>query len=104
MLAAMTLFGFCKGLYDSNIWASVYDVIEPRVRGTVTGVMNSVGWGGGALGPLFVGFVTKYGRHPKQIDNMSEAIACGAGVYLVCGVAMVLIILRRARKDVIVLN
>ena len=30
LLAAMTAFGFCKGCYDSGIFASLYDVIEPR--------------------------------------------------------------------------
>jgi MFS family permease len=101
LLGSMTLFGFCKGLYDSNIWASLYDVIEPRARGTATGIMNSVGWGGGALGPTFVGLVTKYGRHASQVANMSEAIASGAAIYVVCGVAMLLIVFSRAGKDIL---
>ena len=101
LLVSMTLFGFCKGLYDSNIWASLYDVIEPRARSTATGIMNSVAWGGGALGPIFVGLVTKYGRHASQVANMSEAIASGAAVYVVCGVAMLLIIFNRAGKDIL---
>jgi MFS family permease len=101
LLASMALFGFCKGLYDSNIWASLYDVIEPRARSTATGIMNSVAWGGGALGPIFVGVVTKYGRHTSQVANMSEAMACGAAVYVVCGLGLVAIILGRARKDIL---
>jgi len=32
LLLMMTLFGLCKGLYDSNIFASLYDVVEPRSR------------------------------------------------------------------------
>ncbi len=32
LLAAMTLFGACKGLYDSNIFASLYDFVEPPMR------------------------------------------------------------------------
>src|SRR6185437_816097 len=99
LLASMALFGFCKGLYDSNIWASLYDVIEPRARSTATGIMNAVAWGGGALGSTFVGVFTKYGRHATQVANMSEAMAYGAVVYIVCGAAMVAIILTRARKD-----
>lgn len=51
----MTGFGFCKGLYDSGIFASLFDAIEPRARGTPTGLMNTVGWGGGAVGPVAVG-------------------------------------------------
>src|SRR4051812_21309539 len=34
LLTAMTLFGLCKGLYDSNIFASLYDAVEPSARAT----------------------------------------------------------------------
>jgi hypothetical protein len=45
--------------------------------------MNTVGWGGGALGPVFVGLSSKYGRKATEVENMSDAIAwCGA-IYLV---------------------
>ena len=90
LLVAMALFGLCKGLYDSNIFASLYDVIEPRARASAAGIMNTVGWGGGALGPLAVGFATQYGRHAQAIDNMSEAIAFGAIIY-VLGAALLLV-------------
>ncbi|MFT3781356.1 MAG: MFS transporter [Nibricoccus sp.] len=89
LLVAMTCFGVCKGFYDSGIFASLYDVIEPRARGTAAGIMNTVGWGGGALGPLFVGIATKYGRHATAVENMSEAIAFGA-VFYVAGALLLL--------------
>jgi len=101
LLLAMALFGFCKGLYDSNIWASLYDVIEPRARGTAAGIMNTIGWGGGALGPVAVGLVTKYGRHARAIDNMSEAIASGAIIYLLGGLLLLGIAFGRARRDLL---
>jgi MFS family permease len=82
LLVAMTGFGICKGFYDSGIFASMYDAIDPRMRGAAAGLMNTVGWGGGALGPLFVGAATQYGRHSTEIQNMSEAIAVGGLVYL----------------------
>ena len=100
LLWAMTLFGLCKGLYDSNIFASLFDVIEPRARASAAGIMNSVGWGGGALGPLAVGFATKYGRHANPTDNMSEAIAFGAIVYLVGAALLILGIVVFVRRDV----
>ena len=89
LLLAMTTFGLCKGLYDSGIFASLFDVVEPRARGTAAGIMNTVGWGGGALGPLFVGLVSKYGREPTEVQNMSNAIAFGALFYLVSAVLLV---------------
>ena len=88
LLMAMTCFGVCKGFYDSGIFASLYDVIEPRARGTAAGIMNTIGWGGGALGPLAVGYATKYGRHASAVENMSEAIAFGAVIYIIGAVLL----------------
>ena len=51
LLIAMTVFGAAKGLYDSNIFASLYDAVPPTARATAAGVMNTVGWAGGACGP-----------------------------------------------------
>jgi MFS family permease len=101
LLFAMTLFGLCKGLYDANIFASLYDVIEPRARATAAGIMNTVGWGGGALGPVAVGLATKYGRHGKEIDNMSEAIAFGGVIYVLSAVLLLVAAFVFARRDII---
>jgi MFS family permease len=88
LLISMTLFGFCKGLYDSNIFASLYDVVEPRARATAAGFMNTVGWIGGAFGPLYVGYFALHGSWGSQIANMSHAIAMTAGIYIVSGVLL----------------
>jgi len=100
LLAGMTLFGLCKGLYDANIFASLFDVIEPRARATAAGIMNTVGWGGGALGPLAVGLATKYGRHTRAVDNMSEAIAFGAIIYVIGAGLLLTAALGFAGRDV----
>jgi len=100
LLLAMTGFGLCKGFYDSGIFASLFDVIEPRARGAAAGLMNTVGWGGGALGPLFVGFALKYGGKPSAVGNMSDAIAFGALFYLAgtaCLIAAMWLLRKRNR-------
>ena len=102
LILAMTAFGACKGFYDSGIFASLFDAIEPRARGTAAGLMNTVGWGGGALGPLFVGWTSKYGSKPTQVENMSDAIAFGGIVYLVAAalvVAAMLVFTRKGRRE-----
>jgi MFS family permease len=86
LIMAMTCFGVCKGFYDSGIFASLYDTIEARARGTAAGLMNMIGWGGGALGPVFVGYVSRYKRQGTQIENMSDAIAFGGAIYLIAAV------------------
>jgi MFS family permease len=89
LLVCMTVVGLCKGLYDSNIFASLYDVVEPRARASAAGLMNTVGWSGGALGPLAVGFATQYGRHGTDtVANMGEAISLGAVIYAAGGLAL----------------
>jgi MFS family permease len=88
LIAAMTLFGLCKGFYDSGIFASLFDCIEPRARGTAAGIMNTAGWGGGAFGPWLVGWAADHGKHLSKIENMSQAIAWGGAVYLVAAVIL----------------
>ncbi|MDR3637554.1 MAG: MFS transporter [Isosphaeraceae bacterium] len=100
LMLVMTAFGFCKGLYDSNIFAALYDVVEPRARATAAGLMNTVGWGGGALGPFLVGWAAAHGRHSSEVHNMSEAIAwCGA-VYLTGALLLVVAAALIARREV----
>ena len=99
LIVAMVCFGFCKGFYDSGIFASLFDSIEPRARGSAAGLMNTVGWGGGALGPLFVGFASKYGGKPTEVENMSDAIAFGAFIYLVAAILLISAMLLFARRN-----
>ncbi|MGD9644105.1 MAG: MFS transporter [Pirellulales bacterium] len=84
LVAAMIFFGLSKGIYDSNIWASLYDVIPVSRRSTSVGMMNMVGWLGGALGAYLVGLAVDYGT------TMSVAIASTAVIYL--GVAGILVL------------
>jgi MFS family permease len=78
LVAALAAVGLCKGLYDANIFASVYDVVPARVRGTAAGLMNTIGWTGGSLAPLAVGLAAdRYG--------LRMAIASTAAVYVVVG-------------------
>ncbi len=98
LIIAMICFGICKGFYDSGIFASLYDIIEPRARGTAAGLMNTVGWGGGAFGPIFVGYMSKYKRQGSEIKNMSDAIAFGGAIYLVAAVLIASAIFCFARR------
>ena len=99
LIVAMTLFGLCKGFYDSGIFASLFDMIEPRARGTAAGIMNTVGWGGGAFGPWFVGWIAEHGSKPTKIENMSEAIASGSVIYVIGAVLLLIASFQLARSD-----
>ena len=54
LVIAMTLFGLAKGLYDGNIWASLFDVVPAARRAAAVGLMNMYGWLGGGLGAYAV--------------------------------------------------
>ncbi len=84
LIFAMICFGLFKGIYDSNIWASLYDVVPPSRRGTSVGLMNMIGWFGGGLGSYTIGLAVDHGV------TMSEAIASTAVIYLVVAGILVL--------------
>ena len=77
--AALVGIGLCKGVYDANIFASVYDVVPAAVRGTAAGLMNTVAWTAGSAAPLLVGWLSQ--RH-----GLGAVIAWTASVYLAAGV------------------
>ena len=58
LIAGLIGAGLCKGIYDSNIFASLFDVVRPEDRGIAAGLMNAVGWTGGFIAPIVVGFAS----------------------------------------------
>jgi MFS family permease len=54
VLAAMAGFGIAKGIYDANIWASLFEVVPAQHRGATVGLMNSLGWFGGGIATVAV--------------------------------------------------
>lgn len=53
--AALGFYGFFRGVYDSNLFASPFSVVPAELRGTATGLLLAVGFLGGGLGPLLTG-------------------------------------------------
>jgi MFS family permease len=82
LILGMAGFGFSKGLYDANIWASLYDVVKPEHRATALGLMNSIGWLGGSAAPVAIGYAA-------QTYGMSASISASSVVYLMVGMLMI---------------
>ncbi len=81
LVLAMAGFGYFKGLYDANIWASLYDVVPVERRATALGLMNSIGWLGAGLAPVTIAALSdRYG--------MSASISATSGIYLLVGCLM----------------
>jgi len=58
MIVTILLFGFATGVYDSNLYAALLDVIDPKYRAMATGIFGSGGCILGALGPLVMGLLS----------------------------------------------
>ena len=81
LILAMTGFGFCKGLYDANIWASLYDVVPAARRSTALGVMNSIGWLGGGCAPVAIAW-------GAERFGFSACLSATSVIYLALGLAL----------------
>ena len=78
MILAMAGFGYFKGFYDANIWASLYDVVRPELRATAVGMMNSIGWLGGGVAPVAIAAASQH-------YGMGACLSANAAVYLLFG-------------------
>ncbi len=93
LIVGLSLWGIFKGSYESNIFASAFDVVPSEVRGAAAGFMNLVGWLGGAgTAPVVVGVLA--GR--IGLDRSVAVTAAG------CGIACILLLIAAlafARRD-----
>jgi MFS family permease len=81
VILGMIGFGYCKGIYDANIFASLYDVVPIPQRGIAAGLLNSLGWLGGGFAPVIIALASRrYGMGPS--------ISGTASVYLLSGLLM----------------
>jgi MFS family permease len=82
LILAMAGFGYFKGFYDANIWASLHDVVPTARRATAVGAMNAVGWVGGGIAPIAIAIAS-------QRFGMSASISASSVIYLIVGLLLV---------------
>ena len=93
LILALTVWGFFKGLYDANIFASVFDVVRPEARGTAAGFMNAVGWlAGGGSAPIVIGLIA-------ERESLGLAIALASTVYVAAGLLLLIGIVFFVKQD-----
>ncbi len=95
LIPAMACFGFCKGIYDANIWAGLYDFVPVTRRGCAVGLMNMLGWLGGGLGSIAVGYAADHGV------ALSRAIGSTAIIYAAVALLLAATALLRAPRDIL---
>ncbi|HQO33361.1 MAG TPA: MFS transporter, partial [bacterium] len=81
LVLALACFGFFKGIYDANIWASLHDVVPVERRATAVGVMNSIGWFGGGIATVSIAAAS-------QRFGMSTCLSATSMIYLFFGILL----------------
>ena len=83
--AWMAVFGLFRGLYESNTHASLFDVIEPKYRGSAVGVMVMLAFLAGSVSPWLMGYLREVLEPGK---GLSYAFAGYSVAYVIGGLAV----------------
>jgi sugar phosphate permease len=89
---ALAGFGLFRGVYDSNLFAAPFDVIEPRYRSSAVGVMLCFAFVMGASASTILAWIA------QRLD-MSTAISSMAAVYVVAGLFVLLALGATFRRE-----
>ena len=90
----LALFGLFRGIYDSNIFAALYDVIEPRVRSTATGLMLMFAFVTGASAPYILGKI-------KPALGLAWGLSALSVVYIFSALCIFVAVRFFYKKDII---
>lgn len=72
------LFGVFRGIYDANIFASLYEVIAPRMRSSASGLMLMSAFLVGSFSPLLMGLSKAYWSLSASFSMLSVSYFIGA--------------------------
>jgi MFS family permease len=106
LLIYLTCFGLAEGIYDANIWASMYDVIHPSRRATMLGLANMIGWFGAGLATVGTGMaITRLHMTFGQVLSATALIYAAVALLLIVAAAVFAPRdIRRAQVDVAAVN
>ena len=90
----LALFGLFRGIYDSNIFAALYDVVEPRFRSTATGLMLMFAFITGASAPYILGKI-------KPLLGLSWGLSALSIVYVFSALCILIAVRFFYKKDII---
>ncbi len=91
---ALAGFGFFRGIYDSNLFAALFDVISPKYRSSATGLMLCCAFTVGATSPVLLGYV-------KQHISLDVGLSSLAFIYLIGGALILFATKKYFAKDYI---
>lgn len=66
--AAMIIYGIFRGIYDSNLYAAMFDVIDPKLRASSVGIITAFAFIVGCVAPLYLGWVQGDGTNIEAFE------------------------------------
>ena len=90
--ASLAGFGLFRGIYDSNLYATLFDVIEPRYRSSAVGIMLCFVFFVSAFAPYVLGWA-------KMTVGLSTALSALSLSYVIGGAILVAARLTTFHKD-----
>jgi fucose permease len=76
----MALFGVFRGVYDSNLMASLFDIIPQKYHASGAGVMLSCAFVFGSTSPVVLGFVKDAFSSTAALASLGAFYLAGAGI------------------------
>jgi len=89
---ALSVFGLFRGMYDSNIYASLYSVIDERNRASVSAAMIMCAYVVGSLAPTVLGYF-------KPIVGLTDGLASLSLFYILGGTLIFIALKATFRND-----
>ena len=77
-VVGVALLGFATGVYDSNLYASLFEVVKPRYRAAAVGVFGCGGSVIGASGPAVLGWMNAHFSMSSGMASLSIFALAGA--------------------------
>jgi sugar phosphate permease len=77
---AMALFGVFRGVYDSNLMASLFDLIPQRYHASGAGLMLSCAFVFGSTSPVVLGLVKDAFSSTTALASLAAFYLAGAGI------------------------
>lgn len=91
---ALAGFGLFRGIYDSNLFAAMFDVVEPKYRATASGLMLSFAFIIGSLSPVVLA------KYAASLDNrFGPGLSALAFAYTISSLFVLIAILCFYKKD-----
>ena len=80
---ALFFFGFSRGVYDSSLFASLFDVVQPRYRATGMGIMLCFGFIIGSVSPTLLGWIRDMLNPQYAIASLAVCCLSAVGLLMI---------------------